>query len=453
MSSTRVRVRRCEVTTDTWIKHRKLRKKVASAKWYATKRQSELRQQREHRSVLAADLQDLLNPDAPWNRIHSLYEWAHWSHPLRDYRQLLDVRQHPHAPYLMAIRSQIETETRPLMDSIWQHIPWDLPLFRERLVRLSWMQYLRHHPSGPPPLATVVPGGPATEVDAPLCAFAVPPSSSDSSSTSTGAWGSVWMASVPGVLFVALSLRYHPRRMHRLHPEFLQCWRWLAQSLHHIYHPSNPKDIAPHPLAVHPDANTNQPPNQTPIQKLAHIASQHASMLNPRAILRHWIQSQCFPVTLSDNWMTAPTIPQWWDPTDGSDSEDSNPLSPMSVALFTQPTSPVDVYETLWNDIRASDCESSISDTWLQASLDTEPAPHDYHRELLPGAVVPSDGSAHSEGASTGSHPSSVADPGEPTHSSQSTLSSYHATPGTDETSSPPPCPTHAHCWINHTGP
>lgn len=404
------RVRRTQVSAETWTRHRKLRKKIASAKWYVSKKQREIRQQHTHRQILDANLRDLHHPEAPWNQIHRLYEWAHWPATLRDYSQLLSVPQHPHAPCLTAIRYQIETVTRPLMDSIWRNIPWSHPSFQERLIQLAWREHRQRHlcldardhpPSG---AATTVP-------DTPWPVSDVPHPCSSGSCTSTCAWHTASMASVPGVLFVALTMGYP----HLPHPELTQIWRWLAQSLVHIYHPNNPKDIQPHTIDVHPDTNTHQPPNQTPIQKLQHIALQHTLILNPRSILCDWIQSHCFPSMdiprssgvgdLHSFW--------WWD-----DHNDSG------FRPLTQPPSPVrsptpaDSYDDLWNNIRASDCESSQSsepstvvEDWIQRSLDTEAYDH---RNPFPlsDSTLSAEWPTHSQCAAPGTPPTPI--PGSP---------------------------------------
>lgn len=377
------RIRKSQVPPETWTRHRKLRKKIASAKWYASKKQRELQHQHTHREILDANHRDLIHPDAPWNRIYELYQWARWSIARRDYGQLLSVQKHPHAPCLTAIRYQIETHTRPLMDSIWRNIPWEHHSFRERLVRLSWLQHKRYHHHHPSEDAhpTDVPTEPATQWPA----SGAPHSCSSDSSTSTCAWHGAYMASVPGVLYVALSLRYLPQQ-----PLVLaQIWRCLAHCLLHIYHPSNPNDIQPHTIGVHPDSNTDQPPNQTPVQKLQHIMSQHPSMLNPRFILCSWIQTHCFP---------SMDIPQynnvwWWDP------EGSTSPPPLTQPPSPEPRLVTDaVYQEMWDNIRVSDCESTASScssdtkySWLHRSLDAEP--HDYcHPFSLSDSSLSTDG-------------------------------------------------------------
>lgn len=50
-------MKRRDVPAEVWIAHRKERKKIASAKWYAAKKRAEIRAQREKRRELEASLQ------------------------------------------------------------------------------------------------------------------------------------------------------------------------------------------------------------------------------------------------------------------------------------------------------------------------------------------------------------------------------------------------------------
>lgn len=351
------RVRRSQMSPEEWIRHRKLRKKIASAKWYDLKKKREQQCQYNHARILEANLRDLLNPTQPWNQIHDLYEWCQWPWHKRDYTipVIWDLRIHPHAPCLEAIRSQIVVTTRPLMDTIWRNIPWDSVVFRHRLTYLVWMQHRQlHQHVGPGPVHDRCTGSHDTSSYRSVsCA-----------STWCCAMHSVWMASVPGVCFTALTMVYEtmPRN------DFCHMWRLLSHCLLHITHPSNPKDILLQPYMSQCSNNTMYPPNQTPIQKLEHIASNHTSVLNPRSILLRWIQDHCFPhavSTLYSYFRSAdPTTMSWWEQLDEdvSDSEAEGPLSQASLST--------NEYETrYWDALCASDCESSS-----QVSVDSLPS-------------------------------------------------------------------------------
>lgn len=80
-------MRQSAVSPEEWIRHRKLRKKIASAKWYAHKKQREIDDQREHRKRLATELLVPLSAYT-WDE-RSRAEWfgvvAHhsWGYPSR----------------------------------------------------------------------------------------------------------------------------------------------------------------------------------------------------------------------------------------------------------------------------------------------------------------------------------------------------------------------------------
>jgi hypothetical protein len=126
-----------------------------------------------------------------------------------------------------------------------------------------------------------------------------------------------------------------------------------------------------HWLGLQPDANTNQPPNQTPIQKLEHIAFQQSHTLNPRCILTRWIQHHCFPSLI--DYMTDPVNWEW------------------NTEIISQPSS---IPTPSWgDDLKASDCEaySDPDDSFTQSPLTWSPEPPqpipldiDDHRDRLP---------------------------------------------------------------------
>lgn len=81
MCASRSRVRRAEVTETEWIEHRKLRKKIASAKWYAKKKRAEIEEEHRVRAELAVKC--IPPPEAPvWS---DPVVFAHW-HAGLDYQ-------------------------------------------------------------------------------------------------------------------------------------------------------------------------------------------------------------------------------------------------------------------------------------------------------------------------------------------------------------------------------
>lgn len=62
-TSPRIRIRRVDVTPEEWIAHRKLRKKIASARWYRKKKRLEIAEENRIRSELEKTL--IRKPEAP----------------------------------------------------------------------------------------------------------------------------------------------------------------------------------------------------------------------------------------------------------------------------------------------------------------------------------------------------------------------------------------------------
>lgn len=84
-------MKRNQVTADEWIRHRKLRKKIASAKWYALKKEREIEEQRTFRQQLEQQRKEEEARRQGWiwtDPIHRAYWYsvvAHssWGYPAR----------------------------------------------------------------------------------------------------------------------------------------------------------------------------------------------------------------------------------------------------------------------------------------------------------------------------------------------------------------------------------
>lgn len=85
MCASRKRIRRSEVNAEEWVQHRKLRKKIASAKWYAKKKQAEIEEEHRVRQELAEKL--IPPPHAPvWPDAQVFAHWhASLDHHLRGF--------------------------------------------------------------------------------------------------------------------------------------------------------------------------------------------------------------------------------------------------------------------------------------------------------------------------------------------------------------------------------
>lgn len=135
------RLRKADTPPEIWTAHRKLRKKIASAKWYAKKKKREIREQNRHRRELEAALQQSTHPwiwvDA-WNR-------AYWrcvvEHHVRGYPpRSEDVDPHTYLQRVDAVEERIRTTRHQLRHEEWaRYVPWDDDLGFVRILRqLGW---------------------------------------------------------------------------------------------------------------------------------------------------------------------------------------------------------------------------------------------------------------------------------------------------------------------------
>lgn len=133
-----------------WIQHRKLRKKIASAKWYAKKKKAEIHEENELRARLAETL--LPPPDAPVWTDRTVF--AHWhaslDHHLRGYPMRpteVPVVEWVHGT--RCIEDWLERRLRRVGErgcDASVHIPWDCTTFGRCWRALAvgeWMQAWR----------------------------------------------------------------------------------------------------------------------------------------------------------------------------------------------------------------------------------------------------------------------------------------------------------------------
>lgn len=294
--TSRKRVRRTEVTEDEWTRHRKLRKKMASAKWYAKKKEAEIEEENRLRQHLAVTLlpkpDDYVWPDP-------MVRW-HW-HAAMDCM----LRGFPERPTRVPV-DQWVTGTRCVEDWLRYrlpytgergcmgcHIPWDCPRFGRtwRAVAMGeWMEAVRSNL-------------PCTEVS----------------------W---WTCSVVGAAYVAWHLL-------RTDPSYSgqgslpSTWGEVARAITHVATIST--------TIVHTHANPlphNQPPNQKPRKNTDRL-----DMNDPPVYAEDWCQFVCWMnhtlfdpctcvsddvTTTSDRSETLDWPSQCNDHTDNDDTE-SNP--------------------------------------------------------------------------------------------------------------------------------
>lgn len=208
-------MRRVDVSPDEWIQHRKLRKKIASAKWYANKKKKEI----EEDHAARAELAERLLPK-PEDRIWSdPVKRAHW-HASMDYH----CRRFPLRPAWIPVTEWVAT-TQVVHDWLWNrlpttgergcsgvHIPWGDPVFGAKWRLLAMGEWVDSYRTGTPWLG--------------------------------------WTCSVIGAAFVA----WHLRQEHLPFP-----WSAVARAMTHVVTIST--------MGVHnqvsPDPHIH-PPNQNP---------------------------------------------------------------------------------------------------------------------------------------------------------------------------------------------
>ena len=127
------RVRRKNVTEEEWIAHRKYRKKIASAKWYATKKEEEIKEENQLRKQL---YKSILAPRATqrlWTETqHAEYQAVIAFHKLGYPSRPDDVC----ALQWKAWLDSIENGMKSVQESCtWKNVPWNEYKFQK-----AWRQ-------------------------------------------------------------------------------------------------------------------------------------------------------------------------------------------------------------------------------------------------------------------------------------------------------------------------
>lgn len=302
-------MRRDQVTAEVWIAHRKLRKKVASAKWYAQKKKREIKEERQLRHQLETAYQARLEREATeraqHERLQRAYRRAVLDHIYRGYPVRPDcIDPEIWSQWSDVVETHLERAQRE-SNQLWNHVPWDDLTFLRTLRQMGMRELRSHYRSG-----------------------CTPSTSSDAS---------LWCCSLPGVIFAGLAR--HDR--HGLH------WPWVARWMlqwHHTNHTTVHTPLHPFPV--------NMPPTQKPNQN---IPGNIPRMTSPHHVM-DWIQQNAFP----------PPIPQYPDP-EGVDDELPSDLDPddlpPSLDLITQPDSQSDS-SLSWN--------SDDVDGWIRDAFDPD---------------------------------------------------------------------------------
>ena len=269
------RIRRCEVSPDVWLAHRKQRKKVASAKWYAQKKQREIDEENQLRWQLEQEYR-AKQARSVWTPTMQAYHRAALDHIYRGY----PVRPEAVPPLQwVAWADMVEEQLRAsetTANGLWDHIPWDHPDFRKCLRQLG-MREARWNAS-----RTSHPRERATSISSAADAKRADHMRNHAMSSS------LTTCSVLGVVFAGLAQR-------GLHHH----WPWVLAQMNHVFQPSNTNDHnAAYPLAH------RMPPSQKPTQKTQHILD--------------WIQQYVFPEPTSTDASSSSVA------LDHSDSEDED---------------------------------------------------------------------------------------------------------------------------------
>lgn len=304
-------MKRKSVTAEEWIRHRKLRKKIASAKWYAHKKEREIEEQNLHRHQLEQQLREqreqtggFIWPDAQRrDEWYAVVTHLAWGYPAR---RVASEPAHLWRQWGGRIESDIDRlreTTREAFGDVrdrWLDQTWVLKIIRQMAIREC--RAIHQHPTHQGPFDGLI----------------VP-------------WSIHWT---------------HPRATGGLWSTSVWCWLWILTHLgnHREDFPVVWRHLHQHAMA-HPRLSTI------------------SDLFRSSPTLQHWIRQMSQNIethlasqtSLSDN---------------PSQSSDSGCGSPEPPAYVTQPPTPewVHDYDTLTDqddDPPDSDSES------LPSSLDT----------------------------------------------------------------------------------
>lgn len=120
------RLRKTETTPEEWQAHRKLRKKIASAKWYAKKKKREIAEENQLRHQLEEAYQ-ATKPVYLWTPLQRAYWRCALDHHVRGYPVRPDsVEPFTWCRWVDEVEAQIQRTRVKLQDVAWaRHVPWD----------------------------------------------------------------------------------------------------------------------------------------------------------------------------------------------------------------------------------------------------------------------------------------------------------------------------------------
>ena len=146
----------CKADTDpdVWMAHRKERKKIASARWYAKKKRREIQEECKLRQTLEMQYQAKLSNQPNYVFWRNAEDRWHW-------QSLLDhaVRGYPVRPntvppeqwctWTRTVEDQLQYTRAHLRGAVWQGVPWDDRFFTKILRQLGIRELRSSHPRDP----------------------------------------------------------------------------------------------------------------------------------------------------------------------------------------------------------------------------------------------------------------------------------------------------------------
>lgn len=309
------RLKKSETTPEAWQAHRKLRKKIASAKWYAKKKDREIREQHEHRRKLEAEYQ--AREAAKAHRIWpDPVQRAYWrcvvEHHVHGYPPRPDSVPDPREwlRRVDAVEARIQATRDALRGVEWaRYVPWNDDRGFVKILRQLGMR-----------------SGPGTE----------------------------WMTGPKGVLLAGCVRRWGKTR------GAIDTARAVCQSM-----TDQPIQAQPTAMAIGEDIHHTVPaPTHTPHQKLHHSAD-----------IQRWIVHTLFPAPTMTNedgesWYDSEDEEQWlreWNRLE-RDEDDPN-----ASYIHTRPVPPAEEDDSNPCDVPDEDsCPSSLDHYFHD---DTSPRP------------------------------------------------------------------------------
>ena len=381
----RIRCQRlCKSDTppEVWLAHRKERKKIASARWYAKKKRREIREENALRQTLEMQYQAQRASQPPyvfWRTPEDRWYWQSLlDHAVRGYPVRPDsVPAEQWCTWTSTVESQLQSTRQRLRGAVWQGVPWDDRFFTKILRQLG-IRELRSAPQQPSRPSTNRTTSNTSQQPA-----SVPGSVSSSSAPralwTCGPWGVLFAGLVrrglplgwwPQIIRVTYQLPIHTDPANQTNP--------MLRHVHHSAAWTSPTaSPSPH-HTPHPNAHTEDHSDR--------IVTGSEAFRDPVSIATwdhwtRWMQQHLFPVVETETATVS---------SDGGrgGNGDQRPVSQIPVSWYdsederdwyeqwkTQPPSPEDTQEEEEedddDDTRTTDPNAEHLSDWWPDSLDS----------------------------------------------------------------------------------